>query len=136
MFALTRDRDPGSVGLDPEAAIRYRVSPFDGENLVAGLAGTFDLGFAAGAIRMTTLHANPIEIEHAQWTSSYREAFARRLRAIGVAPNRQILFSAHQMGTAAMGSSRTDSVVDPAGRVWDYEICSSPTPRSFRSRAA
>ena len=121
MFALARDRDPGSVGLDAEAAIRYRVSPFDGENLIAGLAGIFDLGFAAGAIRMTTLHANPIEIEHAQWTPSYREAFARRLRAIGVAPNRQILFSAHQMGTAAMGRSRADSVVDAAGRVWGYE---------------
>lgn len=121
MFALTRDRDPGSVGLDAEAAIRYRVSPFDGENLVAGLAGIFDLGFAAGAIRMTTLHTNPIEIERAQWTPSYREAFARRLRAIGVAPNRQIFFSAHQMGTAAMGSSRAASVVDPVGRVWGYE---------------
>lgn len=121
MFALTRDRDPGSVGLDAEAAIRYRVSPFDGENLLAGLAGVFDLGFAAGAIRMMTLHAKPIEIARAQWTSSCREAFVRRLRAIGVAPNRQIFFSAHQMGTAAMGSSPTNSVVDPAGRVWGYD---------------
>ncbi|HEX3671588.1 MAG TPA: GMC family oxidoreductase, partial [Candidatus Cybelea sp.] len=121
MFALTRDRDPGSVGLDGEAAIRYRVSPFDAENLLAGLAGIFDLGFAAGAIRMMTLHTKPIEIERAQWTPSYRESFARRLREIGVAPNRQIFFSAHQMGTAAMGSRPADSVVDPAGRVWGYE---------------
>ncbi len=121
MFSLTRDRDPGSIDLDDEATIRYRVSPFDGENLLAGLTGIFDLGFAAGAVAMTTLHTNPIEVERASWTQAYREAFARRLRAIGVVPNRQIFFSAHQMGTAPMGTSRARSVVDPAGRVWGYD---------------
>ncbi len=54
LFALTRDRDPGSIDLDDEAAIRYRLSSFDGENLLAGLTGLFDLGFAAGATRMIT----------------------------------------------------------------------------------
>lgn len=121
MFALTRDRVPGAIDLDDEAAVRYRLSYFDGENLLAGLAGLFDLGFAAGAVRMMTLHTNPIEVERVAWTSSYRDAFAKRLRAIGVAPNRQILFSAHQMGTAAMGSDPQRSLVDPAGRVWGYE---------------
>jgi choline dehydrogenase-like flavoprotein len=121
MFALTRDRDPGSIDLDAEAAVHYRPSHFDGENLLAGLTGLFDLGFAAGAARMMTLHTNPIEVERAAWTSSYRDAFAKRLRAIGVAPNRQILFSAHQMGTSAMGSDPERSVVDPTGRVWGYE---------------
>ena len=121
LFALTRDRDPGYVELDAEAAIRYRLSPFDGENLLAGLTGLFDLGFAAGAVRMGTLHTAPIEVERAQWTASYRNEFARRLQRMGVAPNRQILFSAHQMGTAAMGSDCATSVVDPAGRVWGFE---------------
>ncbi len=121
LFALTRDRDPGSIELDDEASIRYRVSAYDGENLLAGLVGLFHLGFAAGASRMLTLHAKPIEVERPDWTSAYREAFAERLRKIGVAPNRQVLFSAHQMGSAAMGSDPQRSVVDPAGRVWGYE---------------
>jgi len=121
MFALTRDRDPGAIDLDDEAAVRYRLSNFDGENLLAGLAGLFDLGFAAGAVRMMTLHTNPIEVERAAWTSRYRDAFAKHLRTIGIAPNRQILFSAHQMGTAAMGSDPELSVVDPTGCVWGYE---------------
>ena len=121
LFALSRDRDPGSVDLDEEAYVRYGVSRFDGENLLAGLAGLFDLGFAAGALRMTTLHARPIEIERKDWTQSRRQAFAQRLRRIGVSSNRQILFSAHQMGTAAMGSGRRDSVVDPNGCIWGYK---------------
>ncbi len=121
LFALTRDRDAGYVELDAEAAIRYRVSPFDGENVLAGLAGLFDLGFAAGAVRMGTLHTAPIQVERAQWTAAFRDEFARRLQRIGTAPNRQILFSAHQMGTAAMGGDGATSVVNPNGRVWGYE---------------
>jgi choline dehydrogenase-like flavoprotein len=121
LFALTRDRDPGCIDLDDEAYIRYRVSPHDGENLLAGLVGTFDLAFAAGATRVLTLHAKPLEVRREEWTSRYREEFLERLRSIGVGPNRQIFFSAHQMGTAAMGADANRSVVDPAGRVWGYE---------------
>lgn len=70
---------------------------------------------------MITLHGKPIEIERAQWGTAARQAFCERLRTIGIAPNRQILFSAHQMGTAAMGSDPQRSVVDPLGRVWGYD---------------
>jgi choline dehydrogenase-like flavoprotein len=121
IFALTRDRDPGSVDVDDEANIHYRLSAYDGENLLAGLVGLFDISFAAGAVRAMTLHATPIRIERKHWSPSYREAFAERVRKVGLAPNRQVLFSAHQMGTAAMGAGRQRSVVDPAGRVWGYE---------------
>ncbi len=121
MFALTRDRDPGSIDLDEESYIRYRLSSYDGANLLAGLVGIFDLGFAAGALRMMTLHSKPIEVERSQWGRSQSDAFAERLRKIGIAPNRQILFSAHQMGTAAMGADPQRCVVDPLGRVWGYQ---------------
>jgi choline dehydrogenase-like flavoprotein len=121
MIALTRDRDPGSIDLDNEAAIDYRVSPFDGENMLAGLVGIFDLAFAAGAVRALTLHTKPLEVLRAQWSTRYRAAFTDRLHRIGIAPNCQILFSAHQMGTATIGAGAASSVVDPAGRVWGYE---------------
>ncbi len=121
IFALTRDRDPGSIDVDDEGYIRYRVSAYDGENLLSGLVGLFDIAFAAGAVRAMTLHAKPIRVERAQWSPSYRESLFESLRKIGLAPNRQILFSAHQMGTAAMGADPQQSVIDPAGRVWGYE---------------
>jgi choline dehydrogenase-like flavoprotein len=121
LLALTRDRDPGRIDLDDEAQIRYRVSPFDGENLLAGLAGLFDLAFASGATRVGTLHARPITIRRESWTPAFRDAFAEELHDLGVAPNRQIFFSAHQMGTAPMGADPLTSAVDPTGAVWGYE---------------
>lgn len=121
LFALTRDRNPGSVSLDDEATIRYRLSAFDGDNLLAGLTGLLDLAFGAGAVRVLTLHTKPIEIKRDDWTARRRAEFASEIARIGLAPNRQILFSAHQMGTARMGATLDRSVVDPAGRVWGYE---------------
>jgi len=121
LIAVTRDRDPGALSLDDETTIRYGVSAHDGEHLLAGLAGMFDLAFAAGAQRVSTLHDVPIVVERSAWNARARAAFAQRIARIGVAANRQIFFSAHQMGTAAMGADPETSVVDPAGRVWGYE---------------
>jgi choline dehydrogenase-like flavoprotein len=117
LIALTRDRDPGSIDLDDEAAIHYALSPFDGEHLIAGLVGLFEIAFAAGAVRVTSLHNRPISIERRDWNARARHDFAERVRRIGVAPNRQPLFSAHQMGTAPLGADPHRSVVDPQGRV-------------------
>jgi choline dehydrogenase-like flavoprotein len=121
LIELTRDRDPGHVDLDDEAAIHYALSPFDAENALAALVGAIDVAFAAGARKVRTLHAAPLEIVAAEWKPSRRNALAAQLRAIGVAANRQPLFSAHQMGTAAMGTDPFASVVDARGRVWGYE---------------
>jgi choline dehydrogenase-like flavoprotein len=120
-IAVTRDRDPGAIDLDDEGYIRYRVSPFDGENLLHGILGMVELAFAGGATRITTLHNWPIVIERTAWNAARREELVAELQRIGTAPNRQIFFSAHQMGTAAMGSDPNASVVDPAGCVWGYE---------------
>ncbi|MBD5653962.1 MAG: GMC family oxidoreductase [Candidatus Eremiobacteraeota bacterium] len=120
-IAVTRDRDPGAIDLDDEAAIRYRISPFDGENLLGGVIGMIDIAFAGGAERVTTLHNRPLVIARDGWTTARRAELARDLQRIGVASNRQIFFSAHQMGTAAMGSDPRTSVVDPDGAVWGYD---------------
>jgi choline dehydrogenase-like flavoprotein len=121
MIAVTRDRDPGAIGLDDEAQIRYDVSPFDGENLLAGIARIADLAFAGGATQIATLHNAPIRIVRDAWNAKRRATFAEELAVRGFASNRQPFFSAHQMGTACMGSDPERSVVDPDGRVWGYE---------------
>jgi len=121
LVAVTRDRDPGSIDLDDEAQIRYRVSPFDGENLLAGIAGMADIAFAAGAARISTLHNAPILIERSDWNAARREALVLDLQNRGVAFNKQVFFSAHQMGTCALGSDKNHSVVDPTGKVWGYD---------------
>jgi choline dehydrogenase-like flavoprotein len=121
LIALGRDRDPGSISLDDEATIRYALSPFDAENLNAGLAGLFEIAFAAGARRVESLHNEPVVIERTGWNAAARSALSARLRRYGTQANRQPLFSAHQMGTAAIGADPANSVVDPLGRVWGYE---------------
>ena len=121
LIAVTRDRDPGFIELDDEAQIHYTVSPHEGENLLAGIAGMADIAFAAGAVRLSTLHNKPITIERKDWTASRRAKFVEQLRGIGYAACRQIFFSAHQMGTANLGANPEHSVVDPSGRVWGYE---------------
>ena len=45
------------------------------------------------------------------------EVYHRRLLRFDFAPNRGTVFSAHQMGTARMGSDARDHVCDPWGRV-------------------
>lgn len=121
LIALTRDRDPGSVSLDDEATIRYAVSAYDAKHMLRGLVGLFEIAFAAGATRVQTLHNRPIAIERTEWNGRRRAELESAVRRIGVAPNRQILFSAHQMGTAPMGSTAATSVVDPDGRVRGYD---------------
>jgi choline dehydrogenase-like flavoprotein len=121
VIALARDRDPGYIELDDEAQIRYHVSPFDGENLLEGILGAMDLAFAAGAVRISTLHNKPIFVERAQWNKTKRDQLGEQLRKIGIASNRQIFFSAHQMGTCTLGSDPNMSVVDPTGKVWGYD---------------
>ncbi len=118
LIAVTRDRDPGTISLDDEATIGYRVSPFDAENLLNGLVGLVDVAFAGGATRVTTWHNRPFVLERAAWNGQARADFIDRVMRIGAAPCRQILFSAHQMGSAAMGAARAGSVVDPSGQVW------------------
>ena len=121
LIALTRDRDPGSIDLDAEAAIHYALSPFDAENLLAGLAGAIEVAFAAGAQRVSTLHNVPLVFERAEWNDETKRGLVARLRHAGLAANRQPLFSAHQMGTAPFGADPESSVVDPLGRIWGYE---------------
>lgn len=121
LISLTRDRDPGSIDLDDEAQIHYRLSAFDEANLFEGLAGCFDIAFAAGANEVWTMHNRQIRISKDDWNAGRRAMLAEQLRAIGTDSNRGITFSAHQMGTAPMGSDPRTSVVDAAGRVWGYD---------------
>ena len=121
LIALARDRDPGTIDLDDEGTIRYALSPFDSENLFAGLVGLFEVAFAAGARRVMSLHNRPLEIARERWDDAARAALVARVREIGAASNRQPFFSAHQMGTAALGSDPARSVADARGRVWNHE---------------
>ncbi|MDB5029018.1 MAG: hypothetical protein JWO66_2707, partial [Candidatus Eremiobacteraeota bacterium] len=121
LISLTRDRGEGSVGLDERADVGYRIASDDARNLADGLAGAARIAFAAGARSISTLHAEPLQLTDEEATPAGLDAFAAELRRRAETRAPLALFSAHQMGTARMGASAAEGVVDPEGRVYGVE---------------
>ncbi len=121
LISLTRDRGEGRVGLDERADISYRITGGDAQNLAAGLGGAARIAFAAGAIAVSTLHADPLQLSAAEATPAGLDAFERELRRRAQARTPIALFSAHQMGTARMGASPGEGAIDAEGRVYGVE---------------
>jgi choline dehydrogenase-like flavoprotein len=117
LIVLTRDRGEGSVSLDGRDDVRYALAADDGTRMLTVLARAAELAFAAGALRVSTLHSRPLELARADADRGGLAAFARAVHARGFAPNRLGVFSAHQMGTARMHRDPAGGVVDGEGRV-------------------
>nr|MDP9319981.1 GMC family oxidoreductase [Chloroflexota bacterium] len=111
---LVRDREPGRVRVDRNGAalLSYTVTGADAAMCVRAIVETARVHLAAGAREVRTFHTRPLAIEPGGDVRVFADAVAGR----GVAPNTVGLFSAHQMGTAGMGSGH-DSVSDPDGAV-------------------
>ena len=121
LIALTRDRGEGTVGLDDRADVTYRLAPHDAPHLAAGLIAAARIAFAAGATEISTLHDPPVQISAVDATDAGFDVFLKELlfRAERRAP--LAVFSAHQMGTARMGSTAEAGAIDPEGRVYGVE---------------
>jgi choline dehydrogenase-like flavoprotein len=111
---IVRDRVPGRVTVDRAGAaiLSYRVTGDDARMCVRAIVEAARVHLAAGALAVRTFHTRPLVLERGGDHAAFAAAVARR----GVAPNTVGMFSAHQMGTAGMGSTR-DSVSDPDGAV-------------------
>ncbi|HLO02331.1 MAG TPA: GMC family oxidoreductase [Symbiobacteriaceae bacterium] len=115
-IALLRDRGSGRVSLDRHGNHRvdYKVSAVDRVLLLRGQAELVRLHAAAGAEQVMTMHSR-----YSTWTQGEDlEGFLGRLAGQSMAPNRLLIFSAHQMGTCRLGASPATSVADPQGAVW------------------
>jgi len=111
---IVRDREPGRVRVDREGAalVAYAVRGADRAMCVRAIVETAKVHLAAGAREVRTFHTRPLVLEPGGDVDAFADAVARR----GVAANTVGMFSAHQMGTAGMGSAR-ESVTDPDGAV-------------------
>ena len=116
LIAIVRDRGEGRVGTGADPVARYRLDAFDAAHLRVGISRLVELALAAGALRVSTLHNDPLIVDR-DADASARGAFGRDLARASTAPNRVGLFSAHQMGTARMNRRRDRDVVDGLGRV-------------------
>jgi choline dehydrogenase-like flavoprotein len=121
LIALTRDRGEGAVGLDERADVTYKLAPDDARRMAAGLAGAARIAFAAGAISVATLHADPLRLTAEEATPAGLDAFAEMLAQRAAARAPVALFSAHQMGTARMAANAEGGVIDADGRVYGVQ---------------
>jgi choline dehydrogenase-like flavoprotein len=109
--AIVHDED--SIGSVSEGAITYEVGDVDRRRLLAGLRLTARVYFAAGAtevipgIHPATVIRSPDEID--------------RVITDDVPAWEIGLYASHPMGTCRMGADPASSVVNPDGRVWDWE---------------
>jgi choline dehydrogenase-like flavoprotein len=116
-YALTRDRDSGRVVVDRRGRpqVEYTLSAYDRAHMVRGVEALIELHAAAGA----QLIGGP-QAGLAPWRAGEGvAAYLRQVRATGFAPNRYMLFSAHQMGTCRMSGHRSHAVLTPQGESWD-----------------
>ncbi len=111
---IVRDREPGRVRVDRDGAavVSYAVRGADAAMCVRAIVETTKVHLAAGAREVRTFHTRPLAIEPGGDIGAFAAAVAGR----SVAANTVGMFSAHQMGTAGIGSAR-DSVSDPDGAV-------------------
>ncbi|MFI5225189.1 MAG: GMC family oxidoreductase N-terminal domain-containing protein [Candidatus Limnocylindrales bacterium] len=123
LIAITRDLGSGTVRTTKGGSTRidYRVGTADAATLRRGLVEMARLGRAAGGLQLAAFGTPPAwfgtERSTAPGPEPAFEAYLERLAGFDFGPNRGSVFSAHQMGTARMGSDPVDHPVDERGRV-------------------
>ncbi len=101
----------GAVELDEfdYPRLDYPLNEYIWEGVRHALLSMVELQFAAGATRVRPLHMD------AHWYSSWSKAKSA-IQKLPLQPIRSLLFSAHVMGGAVMGSDPARSVVNSEGR--------------------
>ena len=116
-IALVRDRTSGSVraGRDGPPIIEYSPGKLERELLCRGVQEAARVHWAAGADEILSPHTR----RHCfQRGADAIEEFCAQLSREPVDHNWMALYSAHQMGTARMGSSKRDAVCNEEGEVF------------------
>ncbi|MEM6272381.1 MAG: GMC family oxidoreductase N-terminal domain-containing protein [Bacteroidota bacterium] len=115
-IVLTRDRHGGQVTVDKQgrARIDYRLHDFDRGNMLAGIRSAWAIHVAAGAQEVIFPH-NRRKILSTDRPQAETSAFLNEMPNWGWKPNQFSLFTAHQMGTCAMGGDAARHPVDPSG---------------------
>ena len=117
-IALVRDRGSGQVAIDDdgEPVVRYPLEdPFDLEHLRAALGALARLHAAAGARAILDLAPKA-----SLWRAGTDlDAYISRIQSEPFGASHRTVFSAHQMGTARMGTDAATSAADPDGQLHD-----------------
>lgn len=117
LIVLVRDKNGGRITLDKhgEPVLDYPLGDFEQRMLQLGTAEGIKLHLAAGARAVATLHSQRTMLEAPAGTDVIPQdrvaPFMRDARTRGLAPNKILLFSAHQMGTCRMAADPARGVI-------------------------
>ena len=117
-LAIAKDDSGGRISETRSgfAKIEYRTTPRDERTLRAALGSLVRMAEAAGASEVIAAGSPPVSWRRRDGVEAF-QVLQRRLTRFDFSPNRGTVFSAHQMGTARMGSDPVDHACDPFGRV-------------------
>eukprot|EP01132_Coremiostelium_polycephalum_P005860 gene5860-7289_t len=114
---ILRDSNPGTVKLDKDKRspkVTYKLSNQDWKNSLPGIEGALRTLVSAGAKSIgVPIPGLPMA------ESKDLENYIKTIRNFKYKTNLVSMFSAHQMGSCRMGSSRSNSVVKETGESWD-----------------
>lgn len=138
IVVLVRDHSGGRVrlGAGGRSVITYRLGTQERAHMQRGIAEAARIHLAAGAHDVLTLHSRRHGLPPAAMRSPTDvDAFCRKIGNEAVDRNWSPLFSAHQMGTCRMGSSKREAVCGPDGGstacegfTWRTPVLSPPPP--------
>jgi choline dehydrogenase-like flavoprotein len=117
-IAVTRDHGCGSVTIDErgDAVVRYPLEdPIDAEVRRHAVRSLIDLHVAAGASVILDTDRKLVMWRRGEDV----EAFIQAAQDARSGAGGRVLFSAHQMGSARMGTVEGTSVADPEGQLHD-----------------
>eukprot|EP00884_Botryococcus_braunii_P016652 jgi/Botrbrau1/3670/Bobra.0008s0004.2 len=120
VLVIVRDRDSGHITIDKEGlpVIHYWPSAFDRESLLKGMVFGMKALVAAGAEEVGSYQGMPPFNGLQERDSAAFDAYLDKVRQFGVNKHKIGVMSAHQMGSARMGSSPSKSVCDGEGECW------------------
>lgn len=119
-LAVTRERGGGQITLDEQGRglVHYPLDDeFDREVLRAGLRDMVRLHVAAGARAIVDLAPGRLVWQRGDDVETFADAVAD----VPLGAEGRAMFSAHQMGSARMGTDSRTSVADPDGQLHDVQ---------------
>jgi choline dehydrogenase-like flavoprotein len=117
-LAIAKDDGGGHISETRHgfAKISYRTTPRDERTLRAALGSLIRMAESAGASEVIAAGSPPVAWKRKDGVEAFG-ILERQVLGFDFSPNRGTVFSAHQMGTARMGSNPVDHACDPYGRV-------------------
>src|SRR5258708_29756854 len=115
---LTRDTGEGRITLDKQGdpVITYWPNEVDRRHLVRGMQEVTRIALAGGARDVGTTYTPRLMLEGRPGERETR-SFLGEIERRGVAPNRLVVGTPHQMGTRRPGGAAETAVADPYGEV-------------------